>query len=81
FNIYLDKFPSVSLQWGSETFKVFNSTLSTFLGNQSSSITIFDEKIIYKTSTGFAYISNIYSSLRPFLLDFGYFGMIIYPLS
>ncbi|WP_261447090.1 hypothetical protein, partial [Streptococcus mitis] len=24
FNIYLDKFPSVSLQWGSETFKVFN---------------------------------------------------------
>lgn len=79
FNLYLNKFSDSNLLWGEETLKYAKHLLFSILGIPDQSFTIFDEPVIYKTSTGFAYISNIYSSMRPFLMDFGYFGMIIFP--
>lgn len=79
FNLYLQRLSNTSLQWGSETFKYAKNLLNLIIGTSVSGFMAFDAPIVYKSSTGFVYASNIYSSLRPFFVDFGYFGMIIFP--
>ncbi|HEM5966857.1 TPA: oligosaccharide repeat unit polymerase [Streptococcus suis] len=80
FNILLNKSNGFQLKMGEETFKGVKVLLNTIFGTVShETITFFDPQIAYKSSTGFVYISNIYSALRPFLLDFGYVGMILFP--
>ena len=80
FNILLNNSNGYQLKMGEETFKSVKVLLNTIFGTVSQeTITFFDPQIAYKSSTGFVYISNIYSALRPFLLDFGYVGMILFP--
>lgn len=81
FNLYLQSFNS-PLLWGKETFRALNALVNTLLGvSKVNSLSIFYTPIAFKSSTEFVYISNIYSSLRPFLQDFGFLGMIIFPFS
>ncbi|HFI0512071.1 TPA: O-antigen polymerase, partial [Streptococcus suis] len=80
FNILLNNSNGYQLKMGEETFKSVKVLLNTIFGTVSQeTITFFDPQIAYKSSTGFVYISNIYSALRPFLIDFGYLGMILFP--
>lgn len=80
FNIFLNNFSDFQLKMGEETFKGVRVLLNTIFGVKSQeTITFFDPQIAFKSSTGFVYISNIYSALRPFLIDFGYVGMIVFP--
>lgn len=84
FNLYLHSFsrPLCPLLWGEETFRSLNALVNTLLGlPKVNDLSIFYTPIAFKSSTGFVYISNIYSSLRPFLQDFGFLGMIIFPFS
>lgn len=80
FNLYLkDAFP-IQYQWGAVTFRSFLGVLGR-LGIDSlvQKGPVFSEFIIYESSTGFMYESNIYSAMRPFVEDFGYGGVVILP--
>lgn len=80
FNIFLNNFSDFQLKMGEETFKSIQVLSNTIFGTIThDSISFFDPQIAFKSSTGFVYISNIYSALRPFLIDFGYLGMILFP--
>lgn len=80
FNLFLNNVYDGQLQWGGVTFKGVKGVIDTILGNNVESISFFDEVIAFRASTGFVYISNIYSAMRPFVLDFGYFGVIFFPM-
>ena len=81
FNLYLNEFDSSKLMYGADTFSQLISTIKRFgfMGGGTSEI-IHGELIAFTASNGYVYASNIYSALRPYLNDFGFFGMIIYPL-
>ena len=67
------------LQWGKETFKTLISTINTIIGKRSNVVS-HGTFITYRSSNGYVYSSNIYSSLKSFKSDFGYFGVIIFPM-
>ncbi|WP_449463510.1 O-antigen polymerase [Streptococcus suis] len=80
FNLFLNNFNGQELQWGRVTFNSLRVLVQTFLGiEEYSGLAMFDIPIVFKSSTGFVYISNVYSALRPFVLDFGYIGMLLFP--
>ena len=83
FNIWIENF--------NEPLKYGQSTFTTFLGSFGTVLEIFgielngtveqiDKFIIYTSNNGFYYESNIYSALKPYVEDFGYFGVILFPL-
>ncbi|MGT2716198.1 O-antigen polymerase [Streptococcus respiraculi] len=80
FNLYLDKSLPIDYKFGLVTFRSFLGVLGR-LGIESLVYkgSVFSEFIIYKSKTGFVYESNIYSAMRPFVEDFGYFGTVIFP--
>lgn len=41
----------------------------------------FDEFISFTSLSGYQYNSNIYTGLRPYVEDFGYFGVILFPFT
>lgn len=66
----------------SETIKVFNSIFGKIgLTLPDAQIDRFDEFIEYRSSNGYIYSSNIYSAIRPYVEDFGYFGVILFPFA
>ncbi|MBF0777815.1 O-antigen polymerase [Streptococcus cuniculi] len=80
FNLYIEKFIPNHLHWGATTFKSFLGILGRlgfvqFVHKGAS----FSEYITYTSSTGAFYHSNIYSAMRPFVDDFAYVGVLIFP--
>lgn len=81
FNLFINKFIPTNLKYGASTLRTLSDTLGTIgiINTPGGTTSIFSEFIAFQSSTGFVYISNIYSALRPFVEDFGYCGMLIYP--
>ncbi len=84
FNLWIEEF-SEPLMYGNSTFSTFLNTLDALfkpfgLNFSHVSIDRFDPFIEYTAANGYVYSSNIYSALKPFVEDFGYFGVIIFPL-
>lgn len=82
FNCYLHSFSGQKLQFGDSTFFTLKNTFRALGIIEGSSINkpVFDQMIINYSSNGYVYASNIYSAMKPYLDDYGYFGMYIYPL-
>ncbi|MBD5132147.1 MAG: oligosaccharide repeat unit polymerase [Clostridiales bacterium] len=86
FNLWLQKFDG-ELYYGASTFSTFINLLNTLLspfGAQIqgvADIARFDEMIIFTSPNGYVYVSNIYSAMYPYVQDFGYFGVIIFPFA
>ncbi len=84
FNLWIEDFDE-PLTYGSSTFATFlNSVKSIFgsFGFDIEGIEIadrFDKFITFSSSNGYVYSSNIYSALKPFVQDFGYFGVMFFP--
>lgn len=78
FNLYIEQLPK-ELLWGNATLTPVKLLVETLLGLSNNPVSIFYDNIAFKSSTGFVYISNIYSAMRPFVQDFGYFGVILFP--
>ncbi len=84
FNLWIEDFDE-PLTYGSSTFATFlNSVKSIFgsFGFDIEGIEIadrFDKFITFSSSNGYVYSSNIYSALKPFVQDFGYFGVMLFP--
>ena len=67
------------LQYGASTFNALSSTVYAILGHRSNEV-IHGAFINYRSSNGYIYSSNIYSALKPYTNDFGYLGVILFPL-
>lgn len=65
-------------QYGLSTFNSLLNTINAILGNRSSTV-VHGTFINYRSSNGYIYSSNIYSALKPYVNDFGYLGVIIFP--
>lgn len=81
FNLYLHDFSGNDLQMGNSTFATLQNTLRALgiiEGTYDDTLAV-DPMIIHYSSNWYAYASNVYSAMKPYLDDFGYFGMIIFP--
>ena len=80
FNLYLEKFDGNKMKYGEETFSVFLDTISRvlFIKNERW-VNQNKEFIIYTSKNGYVYMSNVYSAFRPYIEDFGFFGVLLYP--
>ena len=84
FNLWLESTGGGNVGGGSETFGTFIRIISTLLKRVGIDIDIhtferFYEFIIFRAENGYVYSSNIYSALRPFVADLGYFGAVFFP--
>lgn len=83
FNLWLDM-PHEPLQYGMKTFNTLFSTIEFLLKplgvNFNLTNTNTEAFIIFAAPNGYVYSSNVYSAFFPFVTDFGYFGMILFPL-
>lgn len=83
FNLWLVNTGGAS-DGGSETFGTFIRIVCTLLNRVGMDIDIhtykrFYDFISFRAANGYGYSSNIYSALRPFVADLGYFGVIFFP--
>lgn len=83
YNLWLSEVDE-PLMYGTATFSTFLNSFKTILGYiginlDAQTLNRFDVFIEYKSSNGYIYSSNIYSALKPFTADFGYFGVILFP--
>ena len=80
FNLFLLRKPY--LQYGESTFLILTNTLKSFglFGGNSVGGVIYDDFISFQSANGYQFDSNIYSALRPYVEDFGFWGVILYPL-
>lgn len=83
FNLWLDM-PHEPLQYGMKTFNTLFTTIEYILSPLGVNFNLtnarFDTFISFTAPNGYVYSSNVYSAFFPFVTDFGYFGMIIFPL-
>lgn len=82
FNLWIQDF-NEPLLLGQSTFTTFLDSFGTitkiFGFNINASVSQFDPFIEFVSPNGYVYGSNIYTSLRPYIEDFGYLGVIIVP--
>lgn len=82
FNLWIKDYDG-SLLLGQSTFTTFLDSFGSILGNfgihVKVSVSQFDPFIEYVSPNGYFYSSNIYTSLRPYVEDFGYIGVIVIP--
>ena len=82
FNIWIKDFND-PLLYGNSTFTTFLGSLGVLLSpfgvELGGSVEQIDSFISYVTSDGYHYLTNIFSALKPYVEDFGYFGMILFP--
>lgn len=83
FNLWLEKFDG-PLMYGKSIFNTFLDILQYFLGLTGIKIDFntfsqIDETIVFRSQNGYLFVSNIYSGMRPYVEDFGYFGVLIIP--
>ena len=84
FNVWIQDYTG-PLQYGSSTFMSLIGVVQSIFERLVGSVTNvganrFDEFITYQSSNGYYFEANIYSALRPYVEDFGYFGVIIFPI-
>lgn len=82
FNLFLSNFDAWDFTYGKVTFSSVNNVLASFglLGNDYVPLAWNDDFLSFYTSSGFHYSSNIYSALKPFVQDFGFWGTVLFPL-
>ena len=82
FNLYLETFDASNLAGGSVTFSSLNNVLNAvgLMGDNYIPLAWNDDFINIYTSSGLWYSSNVYSALKPYVQDFGYLGVVIFPL-
>ncbi|MDE6505000.1 MAG: oligosaccharide repeat unit polymerase [Clostridia bacterium] len=82
FNIWINNFDG-QLKYGQSTFTQLITTIGAILKpfgiSLQGSVNRIDPFIEYTSANGYFYSSNIYTALKPFVEDFGYFGVIIFP--
>ncbi|MDE5755559.1 MAG: oligosaccharide repeat unit polymerase [Clostridia bacterium] len=83
FNLWIADFDQ-SLLHGQSTFSVFITMFNSIFGRfgfvlPNANIDRIDEFIEFSASNGYVFSSNIYTALRPYVEDFGYFGVILFP--
>ncbi len=83
FNLWIKDFKGPFLN-GNATFTALLGSLKTIFGYVGIDLDVqtlnrFDAFIEYKSANGYIYSSNIYSAMKPFVEDFGYFGVILFP--
>lgn len=79
YNIWL-KDKSDVYYLGEYTFRTFIRIIHTFVGLPINYDNIFGEFVEFEGGNGYVYSSNIYSAFHEYTMDFGIFGMIIFPL-
>ena len=81
FNLFLTYTPFIKPQYGQETFSVLKQTMQAFglFGGSSQTGPLHGGFITFLSRNGYVYSSNIYSSLMPYVNDFGYWGLWIFP--
>lgn len=83
FNFYLENAENFELGYGQYTFSnilaILDSIFNFRNGNSILANSQLFEFITFKSSTGFIYASNIYSSLRLYVADFGFYGVVMIP--
>ena len=85
FNLWIAEFNEPLLH-GQSTFSTFitafNSIFERFgLALPDANVERFDAFIEYQSPNGYVFHSNIYSALKPYVEDFGYFGVILFPFA
>ncbi|MCM1438260.1 MAG: oligosaccharide repeat unit polymerase [Roseburia sp.] len=82
FNLWIKDYDG-SLMLGQSTFTTFNGSFGSILKifgiRLEGTVSQFDPFIEYVSPNGYYYSSNIYTSLKPYVEDFGYFGVTIIP--
>ncbi len=83
FNLWVKDY-NEPLMYGNATFSTFLNSLKTILGYAGINLDVhtfnrFDVFIKFESANGYSYSSNIYSALKPYVEDFGYFGVILFP--
>ncbi|MDE7167421.1 MAG: oligosaccharide repeat unit polymerase [Clostridia bacterium] len=83
FNLWVDGFHG-EYAYGSVTSSTFvksvNEILQLFgLDFNYTKYPRFDTFITYESANGYVYSSNVYSAFKPYVQDFGYLGVIIFP--
>ncbi len=67
------------LGYGKNTLGTIISTINIIKGERSNEV-VHGKFITYRSSNGYVYSSNIYSALKQYEMDFGYFGVILFPM-
>lgn len=84
FNVWLKDFDG-QLLYGKSTFTTFLSSLSEILSlinvKLNATVNQIDPFIDYVTPDGYHYYSNIFSAFKPYVEDFGYLGVIVFPFT
>ncbi len=82
FNYCLDILERMTPQYGTQTFSQLIETLRIFGidigGSLSSNYQL--GMVVFSAPNGYVYASNIYSAMAPYVMDFGIFGLILFPL-
>lgn len=84
FNLWIEHY-NASPMWGASTFTQFISSFGVLLKpfgiELYGTVNRIDPYISFTAANGYFYSSNIYSALKPFVEDFGFFGIIIFPFA
>jgi len=67
------------LGYGENTLGTMIGAINAIKGERSSEV-LHGKFITYRSSNGYVYSSNVYSALKSYEMDFGYFGVILYPM-
>ncbi len=82
FNLWIADY-NVAPMWGASTFSQLITTIGVLLKpfgvDLHGTVNRIDPFIEFVSANGYSFSSNIYTALRPFVEDFGYFGVIIFP--
>lgn len=82
FNLWIQEFEN-TYYLGQATFLSLINSLGTLLNplgiRLEGIMDRFDPAIEFVSPNGYCYSSNIYSALKPYVEDFGYFGAILFP--
>ena len=85
FNLWIADFDEPFL-YGQSTFSTFIGVFNSIFGHlgltlPDAQVNRFDAFIEYQSSNGYVFSSNIYTALKPYVEDFGYFGVILFPFA
>ena len=85
FNIWVVDFEE-PLLYGQSTFSEFIKVFNSIFGHigltlPDAQVDRFDAFIEFESSNGYVFSSNIYTALKPYVEDFGFFGVILFPFA
>ncbi len=85
FNLWIEDF-SEPLLYGQSAFSEFIKVFNSIFGHvgltlPDAQVNRFDAFIEFNSSNGYVFSSNIYTALKPYVEDFGFFGVILFPFA